>query len=930
MAQSTDLITLPASSGDQPLRRDVRVLGLELGLVIKRLGSEELFNLVERVRGLSKRRREGDAGADGELENLIASLDEAQLCDVIRAMSTFFDLANLAEDRHRIRVLRQREAEAYPAPRKESIGAAIDFLSQKGFTAGQIQSLIDALDIELVFTAHPTEAKRRTVRNTLRRLRRDLIDMDRDDLLQRERDYLLNRVRMDVGCLWETDSLRPRKPTVLEEVRRALFVAESIWRVNRWLYTTMRQALKRVYPETAFRFTPFVHFASWIGGDRDGNPFVTASVTRQTLATLRAAALAKHLDECERLYSALSLSTRFHGVSDEVIRAIDEACHSIPGADKIVAKVNENEVYRRWLAVIRHRLRHALHACEHDDPHDAVAYLQPSELRRDLGVMDRSLRENGHAQLAELAMEQWFDRIDVFGFHLARLDIREDARTLRDIFTELFKLTGACSDYLALDEPARQALLLDESHDEKLVQALATIQQKQLSERAADTLELFKMLQSTLAANGPEALGGLIISMTHQPSDALAMVFLSRLGAKLAGCARVTPLPIIPLFETIEDLEHGPGILRSLLECPAYLANVRATQSVQVCMVGYSDSTKDGGYLASNWHLYKAERDLAIVAKESDVILTIFHGRGGALGRGGGPAARGILSLPPSSVRGKLRMTEQGEVLAERYDDPEIAFRHLEQVTWATMIVTATGSDVAPDHWLKKIEQATDSAYKAYRSLVTDPGFVDYFQQATPIGAIETMNIGSRPSRRRGKKRLEDMRAIPYTFAWTQNRHVLTAFYGLGTGLEAVAGGDWTELAMMYRSWPFFKAVIDNAALALAKFDATIGQKYADLVDDREIGKRIWNAIQDEARRCTTAITSITGESTLLARTPWLEKSIRLRNPYVDPLNLIQVELMRRLKKLVSDGADDAAVERNNELLRLCVQGISAGLRTTG
>ena len=915
--------TSPARTpvSDQPLRRDVRMLGFELGRVIKQHGQPGAFDLIERIRMLAKRRRAEDDGADRALRDLIADLDLDQIDACIRALSCFFDLANLAEDRHRVRVLRQRELDRHPGPRGESIGAAIDTLHAQHLSADDVQSLLDSLDIELVFTAHPTEAKRRTVRNTLRRLRQDVIDMDRQELLPRERDWLLRRVKTDLACLWETDALRPRRPTVLEEVQRSMFVADSVWDTLPRLFRSLRQALARVYPEHTFRIPTFMRFGSWIGGDRDGNPFVTPEVTRRTLTMLRSTALSKHIEQCDRLRTVLTISRQHHPLSPQLEQALRDAQERWPELREIVEQINPHEAYRHWMKIVRTRLEHTAQADPFADP-PRLAYAQPDELHRDLSLVAESLRANGHDTLADGELQDWLDRVAVFGFRLARLDIREDAHKLRAVVNELMRALGLADDFDALDEQGKQRLLA-------MPVDASALTESSLSEEAQQTLELFVLIDRTLAHFDAQALGNFVISMTRQPSDALAVLWLHHVaGARRGADDTPTGLPIVPLFETIDDLERAADILDGLLRTPAYTDHVLATGNLQTCMVGYSDSTKDGGTFAANWWLYQAQRDLADVADRHGVKLMCFHGRGGALGRGGGPAARGIRSLPPQSVRGKLRMTEQGEVLAERYDDPEIAHRHLEQVTWATMLVSAQPHAAPNDAWDAAMKRAADASMRKYRELITDDGFINYFEQATPIDSIETLPIGSRPARRRGQRQLSALRAIPYTFAWTQSRHMITAFFGIGTGLHAAAGEDWTLLRTMYADWPFFRAVIDNAELALAKCDMSIAKAYADLVDDEAVGARLWQLIHDEYERSRDTVLRITQRSALLEGTPWLQSSIRVRNPYIDPLNFIQGELMRRLRA-AGDG-DDGECERLRELLRHSVQGVSAGMRTTG
>ena len=504
------------------------------------------------------------------------------------------------------------------------------------------------------------------------------------------------------------------------------------------------------------------------------------------------------------------------------------------------------------------------------------------------------------------------DRTQCFGLHLARLDIREDSRQLHSAIAELLAHIAPDTDYASLDEPARQTQLTA-TIDPQTIQSLDL---EKLTQPTRNTIELFILLEHTAVNFGLGALGQLIVSMTHQPSDVLAMLFLGRLAAARLGYEQPKALlPAVPLFETIDDLRDAHDTLDELLNCAPYRAHVNATQNAQTCMIGYSDSCKDGGFLASNWRLYDAQAKLASTAKQHDVALILFHGRGGSLGRGGGPAARGVLSLPPQSVNHRIRITEQGEVLAERYDDPQIAFRHVEQVCWATLLVSTNAAPAIDPSWQQALDLATIASIEKYRALRDADAFLAYFDQATPINTIETLPIGSRPSRRRGKRELDNLRAIPYTFAWTQNRHLLTAWYGLGTGLATI---DPAVQRAMYQHWPMFKGMIQNAELALAKCDMDIGKHYAKLVGADEGGTQLYETIAAEFETTRAAVLHITQQAGLLEAIPWLQRSIRVRNPYIDPLNLIQVELMRRNK------------DPQGDLLRLSVQAIAAGLRTTG
>lgn len=881
-----------------------------LGEAITSLAGEPALHLVEDIRKLSRGRRSGELDAGQHLAERIAQLDEAQIQTVVRAFTVFLDLSNLAEDRHRIRVLRHRELEHEPLG--ESIGAGIAALASQGFTAVQVQAALDRLSIELVFTAHPSEAKRRAVRAKLSRMRDAIQNLDRPDLLPRERRDLEGSLRTELAILWQTEFLRPRRPTVLEEVDRVLSIAPRLWEVVPRIYEALRRALAVNYPDTEFRLPVFLRFGSWVGGDRDGHPDVTAEVTGRTLLRLREKALSLHRDQCRRMYDFLSLSSREVPVSEVLESNLEETQVRWPALTERLAPTAAFEVYRRYLTMIEWRLEASV---EPGGP----AYRHGQELAQDLELVLTSLREHDPHSRAAAEVEHWLDRTRVFGLHLACLDIRQDSRRYAEVITDLFQVLGFTDNFDALPEDEKLALLA------RTMPFKGEIHRAKLAPHTREALSVFRLLQQTISTYGPDPIGGHIISLTQAPSDLLSVLWLW----KWAAGSEDTSLRIMPLFEKIGDLERAPATLRAILSQPVYAEYLKRQNNRQIVMVGYSDSTKDGGYLSACWGLYRAQTELHQAALEHQVQLTFFHGRGGSLGRGGGPAARGIFSLPPDSIDGSLRLTEQGEVLAERYDDPQIAYRHLEQVTWATLLASATPGRAPSPALIDLLEALSARSYSCYRDLVDSPGFLEYFANATPIDVIEDLPIGSRPARRRGERTLNDLRAIPWVFAWTQNRCLIPAWYGLGTALSELPPETWPVLQKMYREWPFFEATIDNAALALAKADMFIAQCYSELTEEPAIRQRFWKLISTERDRTRQAILSITGGTELLAATPWFQGSIEVRNPYIDPLNLIQIELLKRRRQL-PPGSPEVESEHLRHLLRLTVQGVAAGMRTTG
>jgi phosphoenolpyruvate carboxylase len=913
---------------------EIRFLGRILGEIIKEQGGPTLYDLEEEIRLGSRARREGTPGAERALRARIRSMSDVEARTVVRAFTIFFDLVNLAEDRERVRVLRDRERTRAPEPRSESMEEAVLLMKAAGLGPEGSQALLDILAIGLVFTAHPTEAKRRSVRTKVRLLRQSLVQLDSAELLPRERDALVTRMRSLLTALWQTDLIRPRRPSVLEEVEVGLYFASTLWEVTPAIFAELKRALDKVYPGSSFRLPPFLEFGSWIGGDRDGNPHVSAAVTAQTLLRMRGAALDAHIAQCRLLFEELTTSEREAAVSWEMRQALERRVREFPEIAPLVEPLSQHEIYRRWLRTVEWRLCRSREAASLEAV-PAGAYRSGAELAADLVLVRDSLRLNRGTHIVEGGLQTWLWQTEIFGLHFARLDIRQESGRNARVVAELMRVLGRCPDYASLSEQERRELLRQPAVVGEAVRA-------GLGAEVQETLDVFTAIARAARALGEECLGGHIISMTHEVSDVLAVLWLMRLGAEGGGPAGGPAggaaeaggpsMDIVPLFETIDDLARAPDVVGAMLDDATYRRHLARRGDTQTVMIGYSDSTKDGGYLAACWALYNAQSVLSTVARERGVRLVFFHGRGGSLGRGGGPAARSILALPPESLGAGLRMTEQGEVLADRYDDPRIAGRHLEQVIWAT--VTSSVRPLSPPkrEWLETMETLGREALAAYRTLIEEPGFLSFFEQATPIVEIESLPIASRPAYRRETRSLADMRAIPWVFAWTQNRCMIPAWYGIGSAFQAFARtrpDGWQVLRAMYEGWSFFRATLDNAVLALAKSDLAIGRMYADLVEEPETRERVWAMIATEYEASRDAVLRTNGQPQLLEELPWLQQSIRVRNPNTDPLNLVQVEWMRRKREAERRG-DEARQAECRELLRLTIEGVAAGMRTTG
>lgn len=918
-----------AANGDShsELRREIDDLGRMFGATITRFAGDDGLELVERVRGLARSMREGNAEAGPALQALLAELDEAQLKIVVRSFSIFLELANLAEDRQRIRTLQQREEASYPEPRKESIRDAIAAFKSRGLTASEVQTLVNRVAIELVLTAHPTEAKRRSVRRILRRIHHTLAERDAQQGQSRQQARINRQLQSEMEMLWQTDFIRPRRPTVLDEVARGLAFLPVLWEEAPALIDELRQALEENYPNVRLQHDPpLIRYGSWMGGDRDGNPFVTPDITRQTLERLRATAIDLHLETCGLLSKFLSISDRETPPPPALVTAISRVGAAYPALAEELKVQRPLESYRQWLYAIEWRLRRTAEVSLAADATalPAGAYASAEELWADVNVIASALTATRNANTEIVEVQPWLDQILLFGFHTERLDVRQHSGVYRAVIDELWQEMGVVGPGATLDEPTRC---------DRLLQTLGRPIPAATADRspaAAETLELFALLRRVGRRFGMSAVGGHVVSMTEYPSDIMSVLWFWRASEAVDGGHRGDAqllLPIVPLFETISDLKGAAATFRTMLEKPAYREHLRGLKNQQMIMIGYSDSTKDGGYVAAQWALFQAQIELQQIADEFGVTLTFFHGRGGALGRGGGPAARSILSLPTEAFSGSLRLTEQGEVLAERYDNPYIAHRHLEQVAWSTLTAASRRPRQTPTEWQEAMDRLGAESLAAYRRFVDHPAFGEYYRAATPINAIERLPIGSRPSKRKAGGRIEDLRAIPWVFSWTQNRCIIPAWFGIGAGCEALTQAEPSMaavLANMYRKWSFFTAMIDNAALALAKANMTVFEQYAQLASSIDGAAELTETIVTEYERSRQAILHITGNRELLDEVPWLQRSISIRNGYVDPLNMIQVELLQRSARSPETAGD------LEHLTNLTVKGLSTGMRTTG
>jgi phosphoenolpyruvate carboxylase len=909
----------PSTASTRTLSDDVYLLAGLLGEVLQSSSGDHAFALTEEARANAKALRGGDRAAGAALDALVQRLSGPEAESLVRSFTNYFQLINLAEDSERIRRIRTREMRV-PGPRRGSVREAIGLLAERGISSEQLREILEHAQIRLVLTAHPTEARRRTIIAKLARIFAILRELDERSLTEDEATRLRQRLAHTIEELWYSDEVRAVGLTVLDEVRTSLvYLLSTFVEVIPQLYRDLELAIAEFYPDLQIELPPVLMPGTWIGGDRDGNPFVTPEVTLQALDIMRSAALGLLETRLIELSGRLSVAESISGPAPLLEPLVAELSALFPETAATVARLNSGEPYRQVLTLMRERVRAALE----DRP---SGYPASGDLINDLWLIDRSLREQGADRIADGDLRDLIRIAQVFGFHLAVMDIRDHAKRNAAALGELLLAAGVTPDFLALSEADRIDLLVREIENPR------PLAPRSLDSYSAETREVvatFRMVEEAISGRHRGAIESYVISGAETPSDVLTVLLLMK-DAGLAdpggGNAR---LSIAPLFEQEAGLRDAPDTMRRLLDLPVYRRALASRGDVQEVMVGYSDSNKEIGFFGSAWALYTAQRDLTRLFTEYGVRQQFFHGRGGAIGRGGGPTNVAILAQPPGSVNGQIKLTEQGEVIASRYATAPIARRELELVTGAVLassvdlLATPDGERLA--RFESIMSEITSAAVAAYRDLVYgDPDFVRFFEEATPIAEISGLQIGSRPARRKQTHRIEDLRAIPWVFSWTQSRFLLPGWYGVGTGL-AVAREQFglPILQSMARDWPFFAATIGNAEMALAKSDLDIAARYASLVQDVGLRERIWARIAHEHALAVSEILALTDQDRLLERDPVLRRSIDRRNPYVDPISFVQVELLRRAR---SGAADDTTMRT---ILRT-VNGIAGGLKNTG
>lgn len=902
-------IELPPT--DQPLREDVNRLGALVGEVIAEQEGGAFFDEVERLRRAAILRREAEAPAD----ELVADLSGRPLAEaeaLVRAFSTWFGAVNLAERVHRIRRRREYQkggSRAQPG----SLCAVMDALRSEGLGPSELRELLPQLCIEPVFTAHPTEAVRRALLEKERDIVRCLVDdLDRSRTPQ-ERAGDRERMRVALTCGWQTSENAPERPTVADELEHvSYYLVDVLYRVLPAFVESLQTSLgadAEVLPPAPLRF------GSWVGGDMDGNPNVGADTMTAALDSQRALLFGAYRRDLAHLSTLLSQSLERVAVAPAVLARIDDYSARLPRSAARLKARHATMPYRQLLALMAARLAATLKESGAEAAH-AAGYTGPGEFRADLQLIHDSLLAHRGAHAGAFSVQRVLRRVDAFGFHLATLDLRQDSRA-HDAALGLLLDDPAWATRPSAERAARLGRLWQ---GEEVPAAPA-------AEPAQPVLEVFRARRRLRERDGEAAFGPYIVSMSRSAADALAVLALARIAGDLDVHGR-TPIDVAPLFETVDDLDAAPAVLRALLADPAYRDHLRSRGDQQMVMLGYSDSAKDAGMLASRWAIQRCQVQLVALAREAGIRLTFFHGRGGSASRGGSKTERAVIAAPRGSVDGRLRLTEQGEVIHRKYGIRALALRNLEQAAGAVLRASLRPRPPEPREagWRALVGRLATRSRQVYRALVhQSPDFVDYFRLATPIDVIERLKLGSRPAKRAagGQAGVESLRAIPWVFAWSQNRSGLTAWYGVGSALaEAIDSEGRDALAEMARDWPFFATLVDDVEMVLAKSDMGIFEAYSRLAGDLHVPH--FALLADEFRRTRDAVLAIRGEEELLAADRRLALSIRLRNPYVDPISLLQVDLLQRWR--AAGRPDDALLHA----LVATVNGIAAGVQNTG
>ena len=913
--QASRLAELTADTSDPakelPLRRDVRSLGILLGRVLVEQEGEAFFDVVEQLRRLliqhreqppsnakAKKEQKADRDLMAEAREIIKALSVEDAYRVTKAFAIYFELTNLAETNHRQRRRRAAGLQVEKAPLAGSFQGTLLRLHAAGISSEKIHESLAKVHVTPVFTAHPTEITRHTIRLKRRRIsgyleRLDQLPLSDSDALEYEKQILA-----EITALWQTDEVRLNKPTVRDEIHMGLdYFPLALFDALPRLFSQLKESLRAVY-ETSEDLPELLSFGTWIGGDRDGNPFVTADSTRDAASQARHAVIDHYIAETTRLIGYLSMSTRRIGVSEALSQSVRKYDKQLGEKYSRWKQITAAEIYRIFLEFLIARLRFTRKSSRHEH-----AYKTSRQFEDDLLLIRDSLRANHGQRLAGFVLPL-IRKVHTFGFHLHALDIRQHSRILSDALAE-FAATGR--------------------------KGTASRSTKELSPKSAELIDTFRAVAEIKKTHSPKAIRNFVISNTQTEHDIFAVVQLAALGGVEVAASKTDPgLMPVPLFESIEALRASPAVMRRVWGDPAFQPLLDSWGRTHEVMLGYSDSNKDGGMLTSTWELHKAQHQLHEAARECKVNLRMFHGRGGTVGRGGGPTHAAILAQPAGDFTGAIRITEQGEVLSWKYADPVLAEWNLEIMIAACLEAITMPPKTAPEtrqRWHEAMETMSADAFAFYRKhIAEDSGVLEYFELATPVNELEHARIGSRPARRNATRSLDDLRAIPWVFGWMQSRHAVPAWFGVGHALERFAKRSAASadlLREMVQGFPLFNTLLRNVELAMAKADFAIARLYADLVPDAALRDRVFAMLREEFERSRVQILAVKQQSELLERNPVLARSVRLRNPYVDPLSLIQVDLLSRKRQ----GAKDPSL---NYAIGATMNGIAAGLHNTG
>ncbi|MCW9088608.1 MAG: phosphoenolpyruvate carboxylase [Gammaproteobacteria bacterium] len=925
---------------DKTLRARVKLFGNLLGEVLHDQAGSSVLEAVETLRkGYINLRKKDSAAKRQKLSRFIEGLDPETLVHVVRAFSIYFSLVNIAEEAYQHRQRRLQVRSGGPLW-TGSFDSVLREFHKEGVSLDELREVLGKLAYTPVFTAHPTEAKRRTVMENLRRIFVISEELNDPRLGKEEREIIIDQLRTDIQILWKTDEVRTQKPEVRDEIKNGLFYfRESLFNAVPQVYRNAEKAVRRIYGQDVdFNSPNFLKFGSWIGGDRDGNPYVTPETTALAVRLQHREVLREYLHRITELSHVLTQSSLLCQPSEAFIAGLERDEAACPEAFSDKPKRFHSEPYRRKLYIMRYRLRENLRLVEAQiDGHDSdslhSAYRTEQEFLTDLQQIRHSLISHGDASATRGELQDLIWQVETFGFYLLHLDVRQESTRHTEAVAEILASLNEPIVYNEMDEDLRLTTLAELIGRNDAL----SIDRGAISERTRETLEVFEVMTRMRREISTQAFGSYVISMTHAASHILEVMLLARL-AGLVGRNNdkwFCDISISPLFETIEDLEHIKPVMTALLDTPIYTTLLEAAGNTQEVMLGYSDSCKDGGILASAWNLYQAQQQITALTNSRKVQLRLFHGRGGTIGRGGGPTYEAILAQPDGTVHGEIKFTEQGEVLSNKYSNLETAT--FELTMGVSGLLKASRCLICPprpdnEEYLDIMHQLADSGEQVYRELTDDTeGFLDYFYEATPVTEIGLLNIGSRPShRKKGDRSKSSVRAIAWVFGWAQSRHTLPAWYGIGSALKQWRGdedGRMRKLKEMYQQWPFFRALLSNTQMSLFKADMGIAREYAELMSDPKIAQAIYSRISEEHRETVANVLEVAQLDGLLEETPTLALSLTRRNPYLDPLNHIQITLLKRYR---NESLGNEEREQWLEPLLRSINAVAAGMRNTG